>query len=74
MWSFTLVLELHHVEVAVVGAHQVRLRSAAHPSHVLDRFHWHGGILALSGQQSAFSTQPGHSTATDAKGATEMEI
>jgi hypothetical protein len=26
----------------------MRLRSSAHPSHVLDSFHWHGGILALS--------------------------
>jgi hypothetical protein len=37
--------------VAVVGAHQVRLRSAAHPSHVLDSLHWHGAILASSSQQ-----------------------
>jgi hypothetical protein len=43
--------------MAIIGAHQMRLRSSAHPSHVLDGFHRHGGILAFSTQQSAFSTQ-----------------
>jgi hypothetical protein len=44
--------------MAVIGAHQMRLRSSAHSSHVLDGFHRHGGILALSSQRSAFSNQP----------------
>jgi hypothetical protein len=37
-----IILELYHVEVAVIGAHQVRLRTSAHPSHVLDNLNWHG--------------------------------
>jgi hypothetical protein len=48
-----IVLEFHHVEMAVVGAHEMRLRSTAHPSHVLDSFYRHGGILAFSSQRSA---------------------
>jgi hypothetical protein len=44
--------------MAIIGAHQMRLRSSAHPSHVLDGFHRHGGILAFGTRQSAFSTQP----------------
>src|SRR5215470_15552608 len=36
-----IVLELDHVEVAVASAHQVRLRSPAHPSHVLDGLRGH---------------------------------
>jgi hypothetical protein len=43
--------------MAVIGAHEVRLRSSAHPSHVLDRFYRHGGILALSRQHSVVSIQ-----------------
>jgi hypothetical protein len=62
--------------VAVVSAHQVRLRSTAHPSHVLDRLHWHGAILAFSSQQSEFSPQ--HSAKTlnrnGRKGRKGMEI
>jgi hypothetical protein len=45
-----IILEFHHVEMAVIGAHQMRLRSSAHPSYVLDGFDWHGGILALSNE------------------------
>ena len=47
-----IILELHHIEVSVIGAHQVRLRSSAHSSYVLHSFYWHGGILAFSVQQS----------------------
>jgi hypothetical protein len=43
--------------MAVVGAHQMRLRSTAHSSYVLDSFHRHGGILAFRSQPSAFSRQ-----------------
>jgi hypothetical protein len=39
--------------MAVIGAHQVRLRSTAHPPYVLDSFHRHGGILAFSRPHSA---------------------
>jgi hypothetical protein len=39
--------------MAIIGAHQMRLRSSAHPSHVLDGFHRHGGILAFGNQRSA---------------------
>jgi hypothetical protein len=31
-----IILELHHVIVAVRAAHQVRLRAAAHPAYLLD--------------------------------------
>jgi hypothetical protein len=47
-----IVLEFHHIEMAVIGAHQVRLRSSAHPPYVLDSFYRHGGILAFSIQRS----------------------
>jgi hypothetical protein len=43
--------------MAIVGAHQMRLRSTAHSSYVLDSFHRHGGILAFRSQPSAFSRQ-----------------
>jgi hypothetical protein len=31
-----IVLELHHVEVLIVGAHQMALSSTAHSLHMLD--------------------------------------
>jgi hypothetical protein len=37
------------------------LCAAAHPSHVLDSFYRHGGILAFSNEQSALSNQPNQS-------------
>jgi hypothetical protein len=37
--------------MAIVGAHEMRLRSTAHSSYVLDSFHRHGGILAFSSPQ-----------------------
>jgi hypothetical protein len=43
--------------MAIIRAHQVRLRSTAHPSYVLDSLYRHGGILALSNQHSAFSPE-----------------
>ena len=52
-----IILEFHHVEVAVIGAHQMRLRSSAHSSNMLDRFHRHGGILAFGTQHSALHAQ-----------------
>jgi len=42
MWSFTLVLEFHNIEVAIVTAHEMRLRSTAHSSNVLDCLYGHG--------------------------------
>ena len=45
MWSSTLVLELDYIEVAIVTAHEVRLRSTAHSADVLDCLYGHGGIL-----------------------------
>jgi hypothetical protein len=52
-----IILEFHHVEVAILGAHQMRLRSAAHSSYVLDSFHRHGGILAFGIQPRTLSTK-----------------
>jgi hypothetical protein len=43
--------------MAVIGAHEMRLRSTAHPSYVLDSLYRHGGILAFGTQHSAFSRQ-----------------
>jgi hypothetical protein len=57
--------------MAVISAHEMRLRSTSHPSHVLDSFHRHGGILAFSNQLSAFSNQPNLFTAKNAKDAKE---
>jgi len=34
--------------MAIIGAHQMRLRSAAHSSYVLNSLYWHGRILALA--------------------------
>jgi hypothetical protein len=42
--------------MTVISAHEMRLRSTAHPSYVLDSFHRHGGILAFSNQQSVVDT------------------
>jgi hypothetical protein len=42
MWSFTLVLELDYIEVAIITAHEMRLRSTAHSSNVLDCLYSHG--------------------------------
>jgi hypothetical protein len=36
--------------MAIIGAHQVRLRSSAHSSYVLDSFNRHGGILAFGNE------------------------
>ena len=63
-----IILKLHHVEVPVVGAHQMRLRSSAHSSHVLDSFYRHGGIVL------ALSTQPNNRTAKIAKIAKEQKV
>jgi hypothetical protein len=41
--------------MAVIRAHQVRLRSSAHSSYVLDSLYRHSGILAFINQRSAFS-------------------
>jgi hypothetical protein len=48
--------------MAIIRAHEMRLRSTAHSSYMLDSFYRHGGILASSVQQSAFGTH--HSALT----------
>ena len=50
-----IVLESHDVEVSIISAHQMRLRSTAHPSYVLDSSYRHGGILAFSNQRLALN-------------------
>jgi hypothetical protein len=57
--------------MAVVGAHQVRLRSTAHPPYVLDSFHRHGAKIVLGFQYHqpwAFSTKARKILETQRKG------
>jgi hypothetical protein len=57
--------------MAVIGAHQVRLRSSAHPSYVLDSFHRHGAKIVLGFQYHqawAFSTKARKIFETQRKG------
>jgi hypothetical protein len=53
MLSFTLVLEFYDVEVAISGAHQLRLRPAAHAPHVLDRLGGHEVSIVQAERNSA---------------------
>jgi hypothetical protein len=50
-----VILELDYVEMTIIGAHHVRLRSTAHSSYMLHSFYRHGGILALGVNRSSFS-------------------
>src|SRR5258708_5792506 len=40
-----IVLKLDHVEMAVIGAHKVRLCPSAHAPHVLDGFNGHRVVI-----------------------------
>ena len=48
-----LVSELHHIKLSIGAAHQVSLRSASHPSHVLYRHHRHGRSQSTNRQLRA---------------------
>src|SRR5579864_596895 len=66
-----VVLEFDDVEMAVISAHEMRLRSTAHPSYVLDSFYGHGAKIVLGFQYHqpwAFSTKQGRSLKYKAKG------
>src|SRR5438045_9026097 len=50
LWSVT---EFHHVEISVGAAHQMSLRPAPHPPHVLDSDYGHARWRSRSAAQSA---------------------